>query len=127
MRILELNHVALHVEDLDSSIRFYGELLGLQQIQRPNFNFAGAWFRLGVTQELHLISERRHPVYSHSRGTHFALGVDNIRQWDRRLSSEDVERTELRTRPDGAHQIFLCDPDGHWIELVSYEQLPSDE
>ena len=46
---------ALHVEDVDRTIRFYTDVLGLSQIPRPNFQFPGAWFRIGADQELHII------------------------------------------------------------------------
>ena len=46
MNTEDLNHVALHVSDLDASRKFYGELLGLEKIKRPDFNFPGEWYRL---------------------------------------------------------------------------------
>jgi len=53
----ELNHVALHISDLATSIHFYGEIIGLPPLPRPNFNFPGAWFAFGM-QELHLIEDK---------------------------------------------------------------------
>lgn len=122
LHVKQLDHVALHVQDLEQSIAFYRELLCLPPLSRPAFDFEGAWFRLGGAQELHLIADRRLPVHSHSRGTHFALAVADIDAWDHHLSHEHLERSELRIRPDGARQLFVRDPDGHWIELV---QAPS--
>lgn len=55
MKVLQLNHVALHVADVSASVRFYSDVLKLEEIPRPAFRFPGAWFRLGVDQELHLI------------------------------------------------------------------------
>ena len=51
MHFMQLDHVALHVEDVDASCRFYGEALMLESLPRPDFDFPGAWFRLGKTQE----------------------------------------------------------------------------
>ena len=54
---MRLQHVGLIVSDLERSRRFYGEALGLEEVQRPaNFTFAGAWFRFGGS-EIHLLSE----------------------------------------------------------------------
>ena len=35
MDIIDLNHVAIHVKDLDTSVDFYGEKLGLPPMTRP--------------------------------------------------------------------------------------------
>ena len=72
MKIKALDHVALHVQNLEYSVVFYGELLRLEPLPRPDFDFQGAWFRIGTRQELHLIADRHLPVHSHARGTHFA-------------------------------------------------------
>ena len=81
MKIKELNHVAIHVTDVEKSSRFYHEVLRLEPIPRPAFTFPGAWFRLGVHQELHIIGDRTEPVFSHNRGNHFALRVDDLDAW----------------------------------------------
>lgn len=116
MKIRQLDHVAIHVEDVDNSRKFYREVLHLEELSRPAFDFTGAWFRLGQTQELHLIGERQQAVNSQRRGNHFALQIDDPDGWERDLQSSQTEYLR-KLRPDGAHQIFLKDPDGHWIEL----------
>ena len=119
MKIIELNHVALHVQDVERSCAFYRTVLKLEPMARPAFTFPGAWFRLGVHQELHLIGDRSEAVYSHSRGNHFALSVDDLGAWEEHLRAARAEYQPPKRRPDGATQIFVRDPDGHVIELVS--------
>lgn len=117
MKVYELNHVAIHVENVDVSVKFYRDVLCLPPMDRPAFDFPGAWFRLGDRQELHLIGDRDEPVHSGHRGTHFALIVDNLDEWEQHIDTFDVNRLPRRIRPDGAHQTFVQDPDGHWVEL----------
>ena len=50
-----LHHVALPCSDLERSRRFYQEVFGLMEIPRPALPVAGAWFRVGDRQELHLV------------------------------------------------------------------------
>jgi len=119
MKFLELNHVAVHVADVAKSSEFYRDVLRLEPIPRPAFTFPGAWFRLGKTQELHLIGDRSLPVVSHNRGTHFALLVDDVDAWEQHLVATGYPFFPRKIRPDGAWQIFLIDPDGHYIELCT--------
>ncbi len=119
MKIAELNHVAVHVSDVAKSRDFYQYVLRLETIPRPAFTFPGEWFRLGQTQELHLIGDRSQPVVSHNRGTHFALLVDDVDAWEAHLKSTGYPFFPRKVRPDGAWQIFIIDPDGHYIELCS--------
>lgn len=122
LTIRELNHVALEVRDLDASIRFYGDVLGLPSLPRPDFGFGGAWFALG-SQELHLITadamdEKNNQCF------HFALHIDDAYAAAGTLRERGI--TEFRgpaPRPDGAVQVFLQDPDGYVIELVSFPGL----
>jgi lactoylglutathione lyase len=119
MQVLELNHVAVHVKDLEASRNFYRNILRLEPLPRPAFNFPGAWFRLGGQQELHLIGERIEPVLSHSRGNHFALRVDDLDEWETHLRQAKADFVPPKRRPDGARQLFMRDPDGHVIELFT--------
>ena len=117
MQVKQLNHVAIHVENVAQSVAFYRDTLNLPQLDRPDFDFPGAWFRLGPEQELHLIGDRDKPVNSHHRGGHFALIVDDLNAWERHLDQRGATRLQRKTRPDGARQTFVQDPDGHWVEL----------
>jgi catechol 2,3-dioxygenase-like lactoylglutathione lyase family enzyme len=119
MQIAQLNHVAIHVADVERSAAFYRDVLRLQPIPRPAFTFPGAWFRLGADQELHIIGERKEPVVSHNRGNHYALMVDDLDAWERHLTARGANFVPRRTRPDGAFQIFVIDPDGHYVELCT--------
>jgi lactoylglutathione lyase len=119
MKIHELNHVAIHVADVERSCAFYRGVLRLETMPRPAFDFPGAWFRLGLNQELHLIG-RRGPVVSTDGNNHFALRVDDIAAWEEHLQQAGAEFRPRKQRPDGAWQIFLRDPDGHFIELFTF-------
>jgi catechol 2,3-dioxygenase-like lactoylglutathione lyase family enzyme len=118
IKVLELNHVLLHVRNLDASIHFYGDVLGLMRLPRPAFDFPGAWFSLG-NQELHLAGD---PELDHEpRQTHhFALWVEDPAAVRRELERRGW--TNLRgpkPRPDGVMQLFVTDPDGYIVEFMS--------
>ncbi|KAA1262069.1 Metallothiol transferase FosB [Rubripirellula obstinata] len=115
--VKQLDHVALHVADVEISVVFYRDVMGFPPLDRPAFNFPGAWFRLGITQELHLIGDRSDPVHSHHRGGHFAIAVDSLDEWEARFDAAGAKWLPRKIRPDGAMQTFVSDPDGNWIEL----------
>ncbi|GFH59466.1 hypothetical protein CTEN210_15942 [Chaetoceros tenuissimus] len=52
--ITSVNHIAFIVSDVGRSSVFYSNVLGLQQVKRPNFDRHGAWFT-GGNIEIHLI------------------------------------------------------------------------
>src|SRR5919204_7020956 len=51
-----IDHVTLVVKDLGRSREFYVGVLGMREVPRPAFSFAGSWFQAGRTQ-IHLILE----------------------------------------------------------------------
>jgi len=117
LNIRELNHVMIRVADLAVSVKFYRDILGLRELPRPAFDFPGAWFALGK-QELHLVAD---PAVSGSRGDHhFALWVDDPAAAKREILSRGWTRLRGPSpRPDGAMQVFVTDPDGYVLELMS--------
>lgn len=120
MKTLELNHVAILSSDVERSRRFYAEVLRLEEMARPAFSFPGAWFRLGAAQELHIIGgESVEPSAPKVRGNHFALRVDDLEEWRKHLEALGVIVRGPVTRPDGALQLFIADPDRHLIELFT--------
>lgn len=121
MKITQLNHVALHVADLERSVAFYRDILRLEMMHRPGFNFPGAWFRIGSDynfQELHLIARDAENT-TPPRERHYAFMIDDSEAWAQELRGRGIAFTGPKARPDGAIQIFLRDPDEHVIELCT--------
>ena len=127
MKVNQLNHTALHVADVPTSIEFYKTVLCLEQLPRPAFQFPGAWFSLGPDQELHLIGGRTLDVVSESRGTHFAMHVEDIVAAEKHLQTLGIDYDGPKDRPDGAVQIFIHDPDGHTLELTTVENARAED
>lgn len=137
LRIQTIHHVSLTVTDLDASTRFYKDVLGLRQIERPPFDFPGAWFELGDRQ-LHLIVHTdptfRDGKAVDSRDVHFAVRVpsygdamDLLRSRGYREDAEDA-LLKIKVSPRataGFPQIYLLDPDRHVIE-INAETLDRD-
>lgn len=121
MEIQGLHHVSLIVTDLDRSKAFYGEVLGLKEIERPPFNFPGAWYAVGAGgQQLHLIVHNGETLRSggiDTRDGHFAIRVRDYRLALERLCAMGIDH---EARPDsitGFAQIFITDPDRNIVEL----------
>lgn len=131
MDIGTLHHVSLPTKDLERSRRFYREVLGLEEIERPAFPFPGAWFRVG-DRELHLIAgesvvDAQGGAGTDPRQLHFALRVASYRAALERLRGlgyredapeDDPLRVVVWPRPVvGYPQLYLADPDRHLIEI----------
>jgi glyoxylase I family protein len=130
MKIDGLHHVALPCADLERSRRFYQDILGLTEIPRPTLPVAGAWFRVGDRQELHLVVGDPQATFRITKGIdtndiHFAVRVSSYRQALEALRAkgyrEDASpddpmgiRTSMRV---GYPQIYILDPDCNIIEI----------
>lgn len=112
-----LDHVSLHVAEVERSKYFYKEVIGLTEVPRPAFDFRGAWFALGKGQTLHLIEGRQERPQWGSRATHIAFAVVDIQAAAAYFREKGIEHTPIKPRPDGIRQFFITDPDGYWLEF----------
>ena len=130
MEIAAIHHVSLTVTDLDRSRAFYRDILGLAEIARPPFNFPGAWFQVGASQQLHLIVHtnstfRGKPL--DTRDLHFAVRVGSfqatleyLRSKGYREDADAADPQRMIVQPyatAGFPQIYILDPDRHIIEI----------
>jgi catechol 2,3-dioxygenase-like lactoylglutathione lyase family enzyme len=117
VHILALAHVNLSVDDVESAREFYGRVLGLELAPRPADagGRPGCWFRIGPA-ELHVSLEAGADNASSKR--HFALEVDDLGAWRRRLGDARCVLEEGRPVP-GVERFFARDPAGNRVELFS--------
>jgi catechol 2,3-dioxygenase-like lactoylglutathione lyase family enzyme len=117
-----MHHVSFAVADLAASKRFFCEILGLPEDDRPDFDFPGAWLAVGDRQ-IHLIEQReagREIRGRISRSDHLAMEVADLEVVKARLNDCRIEFVEGGNERLGMSQAFCSDPDGHTIEFVQY-------
>jgi lactoylglutathione lyase len=124
MRIL---HTMLRVSDLDRSITFYRDVLGMKLNRRkdyPEGKFTLAFVGYGENPD-HAEIELTHnwDVHGYELGTaygHVALGVDDIRAVCDRIRAAGGKITrEPGPMKHGTTVIaFVEDPDGYKVELI---------
>ena len=138
LKIETLHHVSLPVSDLKRAQEFYESILVLEKIERPPFDFEGAWYQLGDRQ-LHLIVHPRSTFRAGKRvdshDIHVAIRVNSYRDTRDFLHSKGYhpdavdEFKKMLENPKataGFPQLYIIDPDRNVIELNA-EQLDLDE
>jgi catechol 2,3-dioxygenase-like lactoylglutathione lyase family enzyme len=125
-----LHHVSVITTNLERSLEFHRDVLGLVPIDRPPFDFGGALLACGPSQ-LHLVD---YPAGTYrgkstidNNDVHFALRASNFDEILRLLYGKGyrehlpegdakrllVKRIGLAEFP----QVYVLDPDGHVIEI----------
>ena len=118
-----LDHVAITVADLERSVAFYRDLLGLEsrygELHVPMFMLAqGSGLALFPAEAL--------PGDGGSgeadiRVAHVAFRVDRA-QFDHAREALPGAGVDLRFEDHGnVHSLYFNDPDGHKLELATYE------
>jgi catechol 2,3-dioxygenase-like lactoylglutathione lyase family enzyme len=120
--IHRLQHVSLPVpgdaESLALARRFYGEILGLQEIARPTvFPGAGVWFAVG-DQELHLFSEPSGVAANSESRRHPCFEVEDVEALRTHLESAGAPTRDHDGEIPGRHRFFAVDPFGNTLEFV---------
>jgi glyoxylase I family protein len=116
-----LHHASFPVPDLAEARRFYGEVLKLEEITRPDFGVPGAWYRVGEGQ-VHLIvtppgiDVGTRPLAINPLAPHTALAIDDYDQVLAHLRAHGVD--VLDTSP-AVGQMWVQDPGGNVIELIA--------
>ncbi|MCZ6694445.1 MAG: VOC family protein [Bacteroidetes bacterium] len=120
---LKFDHTAILVSDLQKSAEFYTDILQLSQIETPGSNQIIRWFSLGKNRQLHLVKVDNDGIKLH-KAIHFSLNVANYDAFLKYLESKIIEysnwpgeKNKFTVRADGVRQIYIQDPDGHWIEI----------
>lgn len=115
----KIHHASLVVSNTDQSLKLYRDILGMQQTERPNLGFPGAWLQIGE-QQIHLLEldnpdpTTGRPVHG-GRDRHVAMYVDSIT-----ALRDDLDQAEIvyTLSISGRKALFCRDFDGNALEFI---------
>src|SRR4051812_16082227 len=113
---MRIDHVTIATDDLDATVAFYQDVLGLEVGPRPAFSFAGAWLYAGGRPIVHL----KAPGVQRADAAldHVAFYTDDFSSFIARLDRMHLTYKQ-QVLPDGSlRQCFLRDPNGVCLEIT---------
>ncbi len=120
-----IDHVALAVRDVPSSVRWYQEVLGLERLHEEAWGDYPAVVGIGGTAIALFPVQGSDPKPGPDRDVlamrhvAFRANGENFARAQRELTDGGVE---FEFQDHGiAHSIYFHDPDGHEIEITTYD------
>ncbi len=123
-----LQHYTIEPSNLKRTVKFYCDVLGLEDGDRPPLGFPGNWLYSGGVATVHLLGPRKPREGIVVRGTkkkfkdtgrfdHIAFSGTDIDGVRKKLKAKKVKFREQTIPRTGGQQIFLYDPDGVGVEI----------
>ena len=116
MAIEGMNHFNVLTDDVEATRRFYVDVIGLTEGERPDLGFDGAWLYAGGRPILH-VSKARLPDERAGVIDHMAFSATDLRATVKRLEAKGVKHTLRQQAGTRIWQIFCHDPMGAKVEL----------
>lgn len=121
-RITACHHLAICAHDIDAARAFYGELLGLEELERPPEiakNFRSAWYRLGIS-EMHVVENPDFEPLDSPLGPHIAVVTSDFDAFTQAVAERGGKfRFGPAAGPDGVLRAIVKDPTGNTIEITN--------
>jgi catechol 2,3-dioxygenase len=124
IRVRNVGHVVLKVQDIERAARFYRDVLGLQEVARANFGRPMAFFSTGENHHdiavLEVGPDAPRPQNDGVGLYHVALVIgttlDELRAAKAHLEANGYTKLRLMDH-EVTQSIYLEDPDGNGLEL----------
>jgi lactoylglutathione lyase len=119
----KLLHTRYRLDDLERSVKFYQQVLGLEEVSRHKSPRGSELVFLKAPQSDELI-ELCHfpgsgPVQVQPDLTHLAFEVDSLEGFGRHLAGLGLRYSDgPHFKPDGGGIAFIDAPEGYEIELI---------
>jgi lactoylglutathione lyase len=125
--VTKLLHTRYRVNDLERSVKFYKEVLGLQEVRRHKSPRGSELVFLKAPRSEETIELCRYPasgpVQVQPDLTHLAFEVDSLEAFGQHLAKHGLKYSDGPTlRPDGSGFAFIDAPEGYEIELMQKPQ-----
>ncbi len=122
-KVKKLLHTRYRVDDLERTIKFYQQVLGLEEIRRHKSPRGSELVFLKAPESEELIEicsfPASGPVHCQEDLTHLAFSVDSLEEFGKHLASLGIEYSDgPRMKEDGGGFAFIDAPEGYEIELI---------
>jgi len=117
MSATAMNHFTILTDNVEGTVRFYNDLLGLTEGPRPAFDFPGAWLYQGGQPILHIVGGRTKEELRPGVIDHMAFSAVDLSDTLARLTAHNVAHSCRRQVGSGVWQVFFFDPNGARVEL----------
>ncbi len=125
---MKVDHFAFRVSDLDASIQFYTEMLGLTLTSKTVDEKHGEAFAFleldgGNLELLQLLNEPNYPLYDIAKPfcPHLALVSDDLDAMVAQLNMQKIPIVKGPLEiPDMVKWLYIADPDKNIIEYVQW-------
>ena len=123
MKVGKLLHTRYRVNDLERTVKFYRDVLGLEEIKRHKSPRGSelVFLKTPGSEELIEITyfPGSGPVQVQPDLTHLAFQVDSLEAFGRHIASLGIAYSDgPHLRPDGSGIAFVDAPEGYEIELI---------
>jgi lactoylglutathione lyase len=129
-KVTKLLHTRYRLNDLNKSVEFYTEILGLIEVRRHKSPRGSELVFLKAPESEELIElchfPNSGPVTVQPDLTHLAFEVNSLAEFGRFLESKGLKYSDGPTmRPDGTGGFAFIDaPEGYEIELIERSKSP---
>src|SRR5262245_16943778 len=129
MKARKLLHTRYRLNDLEKSVKFYKEILGLEETRRHKSPRGSELVFLKVPESDELIELCHFPnsgsVQVQPDLTHLAFEVDSLEEFGKHLARFGLKYSDGPTmKPDGSGFAFIDAPEGYEIELMQSAKQP---
>ena len=119
----KLLHTRYRVDDLERTVKFYQDVLGLEEVRRHNSPRGAELVFLKAPASEELIELCRYPasgpVHVQPDLTHLAFEVDSLEAFGRHLQRLGLQYSDgPHLDADGGGIAFIDAPEGYEIELI---------
>ncbi len=123
MTVKKLNHTRYRVNDLEPTVKFYKNVLGLQETRRSKSPRGSelVFHKAPESDELIEVCSfpASGPVQVQPDLTHLGFEVDSLEEFARHLASLGLKYSDgPHMRPGGGGFAFIDAPEGYEIELI---------
>lgn len=118
MRLLALDHVNIHTEDVERLASWYEETLGMKVGPRPNsFDFDGAWLYIGDQPIIHLVGAADVQRPETPALEHFSVTATGLRELLDRFEETRTDYQLVDVPDVDVVQVNIRDCDGNHIHI----------